>query len=334
VKRKSGTGNRKVSSRRKKSSLSNPSIAIVGAGNLATFLAISLHRAGFNIAEIISRETPRSLRNARSLAAKIGAHGVTDKSAKLDAELVWLCVPDREIRNAALAVSERLRVLKHQSSREISEARLEKKDSEREKSRLNFAFHSSGALSSRELDPLRRAGLATASVHPLMTFVPHTNPSLTEVPFALEGDAKATGIAKQIVRKLGAKTVFVSASNKSAYHAWATLASPLFLAFLVTLEEAALAAGIKRRDARAMSLPIIRQTLENYSRLGSAHSFSGPIIRGDVQTVAKHLALLKAHSKTREVYRALAIMAIDKLPSRNKREFRRLLKVDGRSLSK
>lgn len=323
-----------MSGRRKKSSLSNPSVAIVGSGSLATFLASSLHRAGFNVAEIISRETPRSLRNARSLAAEVGARAITTPSAKLNANVLWLCVPDREIRNAALSLSERLRVLKQESSRETSEARLEKKSSEREKPRLKVAFHSSGALSSRELEPLRQAGVATASVHPLMTFVPYTNPSLTGVPFALEGDAEATRSADQIVRKLGAKTVSVSASNKSAYHAWATLASPLFLAFLVTLEEAALAAGIKRRDARAMSLPIIRQTLENYSRLGSAHSFSGPIIRGDVQTVAQHLALLKAHPKTREVYRALAIMAIDKLPSRNKKEFRRLLKVGGRSVRK
>jgi predicted short-subunit dehydrogenase-like oxidoreductase (DUF2520 family) len=319
---------------RKKPSALKFSVAIVGSGNLATFLAISLHRAGFNIAEIISRETPRSLRKAQSLAAKVGARASTTPSAKLDANLLWLCVPDREIRNAALAVSERLRVLNQESAREISEARREKKTSERKKLRVNFGFHSSGALSSRELDPLRRAGLATASVHPLMTFVPHTNPSLTGVPFALEGDAQAKRIAKQIVRKFGAKTVSVAASNKSAYHAWATLASPLFLAFLVTLEEAALAAGLTQRGARAMFLPIIKQTLENYSRLGAAHSFSGPIIRGDVQTVAKHLSLLKAHPKTRGVYEALAMMAISKLPSKNKMEFRRLLEKAGSLVSR
>jgi predicted short-subunit dehydrogenase-like oxidoreductase (DUF2520 family) len=325
VKRKSGSRNRLLHLRRKKTSASNPSVAIAGSGNLATFLAIVLHRAGFNIPEIISRETPRSLRNARSLAAKVGARAAAAPSAKLNADLLWLCVPDREIRNAALAVSERLRVLKQESAWERNEARPEEKSSEREEPRVKFAFHSSGALSSRELDPLRRAGLATASVHPLMTFVPNTNPSLSGVPFALEGEARAKQVATQIVRRVGGKTVSVSASNKSAYHAWATLASPLFIAFLVTLEEAALAAGVKRRDARTMSLPIIRQTLENYSRLGPAHSFSGPIIRGDVQTVAKHLALLKAHPKTRQVYEALAMMAISRLPSKNKMEFRRLL---------
>jgi predicted short-subunit dehydrogenase-like oxidoreductase (DUF2520 family) len=319
--------------RRKRPFTANPSIAILGSGSLATFLAIALHRAGFSVAEIISRETPHSLGKARALAAKIGARGATASSAKFAADLVWLCVPDREIRNAASALSQRLRALKQQRAREASET-VKKKSFIRDAPRVEFAFHSSGALSSRELDSLRQVGVATASVHPLMTFVPRTNPSLTDVPFALEGDATATRVAKRIVRQLGAKTISMPSSDKAAYHAWATLASPLFIAFLITLEQAASAAGLKRRNARAMSLPIVRQTLDNYSRLGPEHSFSGPIIRGDVQTVEKHLALLKAHPKTRDVYRSLAMTAIDKLPSKNKAEFRRLLKAGRQSVSK
>jgi predicted short-subunit dehydrogenase-like oxidoreductase (DUF2520 family) len=306
----------------------------VGSGNLATFLAMSLRHAGFRVTEIISREAPRSLRNAQALAEKIGAHGVTSGSANLNAGLVWLCVPDREIRNAASALSERLSALKKEGAREASETILRKKTLEKGRSKAKFAFHSSGALSSGELEPLRQVGVATASVHPLMTFVPRTNPSLTDVPFALEGDATATRVAKRIVRQFGAKTISMPSSDKAAYHAWATLASPLFIAFLITLEQAASAAGLKRRNARAMSLPIVRQTLDNYSRLGPEHSFSGPIIRGDVQTVEKHLALLKAHPKTRDVYRALAMTAIDNLPSKNKAEFRRLFKAGRQSVSK
>ena len=74
-----------------------------------------------------------------------------------------------------------------------------------------------------------------------------------------------------------------------------------------------------------MSLPIIGQTLANYGSLGSKHSFSGPFIRGDAETVAKHLALLKKHPRTRGVYVALAQTAIDRLPVRNRIALRRLL---------
>jgi predicted short-subunit dehydrogenase-like oxidoreductase (DUF2520 family) len=293
----------------KKQPTAKPAIAIVGAGSLATFLAVALCDTGFTITEIIARDSPSSLRRARTLAAKVDAQAVTAHSAALDATLLWFCVPDREIRHAASFLADHL----------LARALIGQKVI------VRFALHSSGALSSHQLDPLRTAGVAVASAHPLMTFVAGAHPSLKGVPFAVEGDAAATRVARQIVRGLGGKSFALSASRKAAYHAWATLTSPLLLAFLVTLEEAARAAGLTRQDARRKSLPIIRQTLENYSRLGPARSFSGPLVRGDAETVAKHLAVLKKHPGAREVYVALARAALRNLPVKNRKEMERLL---------
>jgi predicted short-subunit dehydrogenase-like oxidoreductase (DUF2520 family) len=278
-----------------------PQVAIVGSGNLANFLASALRKSGYTITEIISRESPRSLLNARRLARKIGARAVVAKTASLDAALLWCCVPDREIRAAAASLADRAR------------------------GNVRFAFHSSGALTSRELDPLHKNGIAVASVHPLMTFVPGGHPSLERVPFAVEGDVAATRVARSIVRDLGSEFFLLPAKRKAAYHAWATLTSPLLLAFLVTLEDAAVVAGLTREDARRKSLPIIRQTLENYARRGPQKSFSGPIIRGDVETVAEHLAVLKKHPQVRDVYVALARSALRRLPVKNRRQLGRLL---------
>ena len=277
-------------------------VALVGAGSLATFLALALRKSGYTITEIITRNSPRSRQRARKLAAKIGARPVTTQSATLEAPLLWFCVPDREIRSASASLSARAR------------------------GKVRFAFHSSGAIGSRELDPLRKTGIAVASVHPLMTFVPGSHPSVVGVPFAIEGDAAATRIARRIVRDLGGETFALPAARKAAYHAWATLTSPLFLAFLVTLEDVARAAGLTREESRRKSLPIIRQTLENYSRLGPRRSFSGPIIRGDVETVAKHLAVLRKHSEARDVYVALARSALRSLPVKSRKGLRRLLR--------
>ncbi len=303
-----------------KSATEKLSVAIVGAGSLATFLAVALHDAGFPITEIVARDSPRSRQRARALAAKVGAQSVTAHSAALDATLLWLCVPDREIRRAAWVLSDHL----------VARALL------RQKVISRFALHSSGALSSRELDPLRNAGAAVASVHPLMTFVvgahpsehPSEHPSMTGVPFAIEGDEEAARVARRIVRALGGESFSLPAKRKAAYHAWATMTSPLLLAFLVTLEEAARAAGLTRQDARRKSLPIIRQTLSNYSRLGPEHSFSGPLVRGDAETVAKHLAALKKHPGAREVYVALARAALRGLPVKNQDELKQLLHSD------
>ena len=226
-----------------------PTIAIVGAGSLATFLAVALDDAGFTIKEIITRGLTQSRRKAQKLAAKVGARTATADSAALDAELLWLCVPDRDIRTAASALAVDL------AARAMA----------RKKHKVRFAFHSSGALVSRELDPLCQAGAAVASVHPLMTFVAGARPSLRGVPFAIEGDDAATRVARRIVRQLGGESFALPPSRKAAYHAWATMTSPLLLAYLVTLEEAARVAGLSRQDARGASLPIIRQTLANYS---------------------------------------------------------------------
>jgi predicted short-subunit dehydrogenase-like oxidoreductase (DUF2520 family) len=281
-------------------------VAIVGAGSLANFLAPALHDAGFTVTEIIARDSDRSRRRARTLAAKVGANGVTADSAMLDANLLWFAVPDREIRHAALSLAGRIADWK--------------------KSKVRFAFHSSGALLSRELEALRKAQIAIASVHPLMTFVAGAHPSLTGVPFAAEGDAAATRVARQIIQELGGRSFSLPAERKAAYHMWATLTSPLLLAYLVALEEAAGAAGITREQARRNSLPIIRQTLANYSRLGPARSFSGPLIRGDAETVAKHLSVLKKHPGAGEVYVALARAALRGLPVKNRAGLMRLFR--------
>jgi predicted short-subunit dehydrogenase-like oxidoreductase (DUF2520 family) len=278
-----------------------PRVAIVGTGSLATSLALALRKSGYTITEIISRDSSRSRQRARKLATKIGARPVATQSATLEASLLWFCVPDREIRSAAASLSVRAT------------------------EKIRCAFHSSGALTSRELDPLRKRGISVASVHPLMTFVPGSDPSLEGVPFALEGDAAATRIARRIVRDLSGECFTLPAARKAAYHAWATLTSPLLLAFLVTIEDAARAAGLTREDSRRKSLPIIRQTLENYSRLGPRHSFSGPIIRGDVETVAKHFAVLRKHPDARAVYVALARAVLRSLPVKNRKELRKLL---------
>src|SRR6202034_1102235 len=151
------------------------------------------------------------------------------------------------------------------------------------------------------------------------------DPPLTNVPFAIEGDQPAVRVARRIVRALGGESFNLPAARKAAYHAWATMTSPLVVAFLVTLEEAASAARLTREDARRKSLPIITQTLANYSRLGPARSFSGPLIRGDAETVAKHLALLKKHSAARQVYLVLMQAALRTLPVKNLGELSKML---------
>jgi predicted short-subunit dehydrogenase-like oxidoreductase (DUF2520 family) len=278
-----------------------PLITIVGAGNLAGALAVSLREAGYSVDQIVSRGSTASLLGARRLAREVGASAITASRARIRAEIVWFCVPDGEIAAAAASLT--------------GAAEWKGK----------VALHSSGALTSDELAVLRERGAAVASVHPLMTFVRGSRPLLAGVPFAIEGNPKAVRAARAIVLRLRGQSFAIRKEKKVAYHAWGMFASPLLTALLAASERVALAAGVHRKAARHRMLPILRQTLANYARLGAPGSFSGPIARGDAATVGKHLQVLLEVPEVREVYVALARAALRGLPAKNRASLEKIL---------
>jgi predicted short-subunit dehydrogenase-like oxidoreductase (DUF2520 family) len=278
-----------------------PRVAIVGAGNLGSALARSLQQAGYAIEAVIARSGGASLRKAKQLVRQVGARAATDLS-DVEARLVWFCVPDAAI--AAVA--------------QLLAPTIEWKG--------RVAIHSSGALSSDELVAVRRRGAAVASVHPLMTFVRRSRPSLRGVPFAIEGDVAAVRVARRVVQDLGGIAYSIRKKDKATYHAWGTFASPLLTALLATTEEVATLAGVSRKAARQRMIPILLQTLANYASFGAAGAFSGPIVRGDVDTVKRHLRVLRVTPVAREVYIALVGSALRYLPAKSKAELERVLR--------
>jgi predicted short-subunit dehydrogenase-like oxidoreductase (DUF2520 family) len=158
-----------------------------------------------------------------------------------------------------------------------------------------------------------------------MTFVRGSRPSLAGVPFALEGDPAAVRVARRVVQDVGGHAYSTRKKDKAAYHAWGTFASPLFTALLATTEQVAVLAGVNRKAARQRMIPILRQTLANYAAFGAAGASSGPIVRGDVDTVKRHLRVLRGTTAAREVYSDLARAALRYLPAKNKNALKRLL---------
>ena len=163
--------------------------------------------------------------------------------------------------------------------------------------------------------------------HPLMTFVRGSRPSLAGVSFAIEGDPKAVRAARAVVLRLRGRPFAIGKRQKEAYHAWGMFASPLLTALLAAGERVAGAAGINRKSARERMLPILRQTLANYARLGAAASFSGPIARGDVETVGKHLKVLLEVPEVREIYVALAQAGVARFAGEESQCFRKMFRI-------
>ncbi len=293
-------------------------IAIVGAGNLASALAVTLHRAGYAVSPIISRKGSTSMRNARRLAREIGAKAAAmDGSGTLevDADVVWFCVPDTATARAA---GDFLRA----TVWEVADWKTK------------IALHSSGVLTSDELAALRNQGAAVASVHPLMTFVEGSRPALEGVSFAIEGDPAALRVTRGIVKKIGGRSYPINKEDKTAYHAWGTFASPLLTALLVTCEQVAAAAGVTRKAARERMLPMLKQTLGNYAASEGLGIFSGPMIRGDADTMKRHLLTLRRMPIAQEVYVSLSRAALAYLPGKNKKILEKELRLSRRSRTK
>jgi predicted short-subunit dehydrogenase-like oxidoreductase (DUF2520 family) len=290
----------------RKRKLIRPAISILGAGSLSSTLALALYRAGYRVESVVARDNPASLVRAKRLATKIGSRVTTVDAGPVWAEIIWLCVPDAAIS-------------------EVAQSLAKNSGSQKTNWKGKVALHSSGALSSDELSALLQLGASVASVHPLMTFVKGSQPALTGVSFAIEGDAAAVRTARRIVGDLGGQAFSIHKKDKAAYHAWGMFVSPLLTALLATSERVAASAGVPAKDARRRMLPIITQTVANYAALGAPAGFSGPIVRGDAEVVRRHLLALRAVPEARDVYVALARAAVKYLPVKRKDAMKELL---------
>lgn len=279
-----------------------PSVSIVGPGNLGSALAASLSQAGYEIRFLVVRSRKRVSTETVKLARRVKGKVVGLGEMPLDSDLVWITVPD----DAIAKVAAKLLASQEWKGKTV--------------------FHSSGALTSGVLSSLRTKGAKTASVHPGMTFVRQSMPSLKGVPFGVEGDAAAVHVARNVVRDLGGSAHAIKAENKVLYHAFGAFASPMVIALMTALEQVGEAAGIKPSDFRAMAGPLLRQTLINYLEYGAAASFSGPLVRGDVATVRRHLDALRKAPEAREVYVMLSRGAVKYLPVKHRAALAKQLK--------
>jgi predicted short-subunit dehydrogenase-like oxidoreductase (DUF2520 family) len=174
----------------------------------------------------------------------------------------------------------------------------------------HVVLHTSGALDADVLRAVRDCGASTASMHPLQTFNGVAVPPLEGRVFAIEGDAVAVRTARRIVRALGGAPMPVEARKRPLYHAAGALAAGHTLVVVEAAVQLLMSLGIKRAEAVRALLPMTRQVLQNYERLGPRAAWTGPLARGDYEVVAKHLNVLQDYSREHgEAYEALNHLA-------------------------
>ena len=267
------------------------SVAIIGGGRVGTALAIALSRNGYVIKLIVTKHK----RNARRAAKLVGQeakgvslrelHNPENRALLAQSSLLLITTPDDVIAEAAV----QLAALFDKKSRAV-------------------ALHSSGALTSTELDPLNACGFATGSLHPLISI---SDPlagadALQHGYFSVEGAAKAVRLGKRIARDLGSAAFEITAQDKALYHAAALMASPN----LTALEDVAIEmlgrCGLTADKAQRVLLPLIQSTVDNLWHESPTQALTGTFKRRDVTTVKKHLAAMSAA----KLYDALAAYII------------------------
>lgn len=258
-------------------------IAIIGVGRLGATLGRALARRGFLIRALCDRTAALAGRARRAVGA---GRATTDPArAVRAAETVFLCLPDDALAGEARRLARSVRDWRGKT-----------------------VFHCSGLLPSAILAPLRAKGAAVASFHPVQSFPKKgMEPDVFRGIFiGLEGGEAARAVGRKIALRLGAVPFVIKPAAKPAYHAACSLASNHGLILFRLAAGLLTRTGVSRRTAENVLGPLAQGTLHNVKNLGSEKALTGPLIRGDIAAVRRHLDVLRADAGLRRIYKLLA----------------------------
>ena len=253
-------------------------VSIIGSGRLGTSLAVALDRGGYSLQSLVARRVQTARKAARLLDADVQALAAKELRSVKPADVFLITVPDDQIAGVAEELS-RLEITAN-------------------------ALHTSGALSSDVLGPLRKRGWHTGSIHPLFS-VSNPGDPIEGAFWSVEGDKSAVRLGKGIVRDLGGKSFFIRTEDKPLYHAAAVMSSGNLVALFDVALQMMAECGIKRTTARNILLPLIASTVRSLETKDPAQALTGTFSRGDLETVKRHLAALKNNQDALELYRLL-----------------------------
>jgi predicted short-subunit dehydrogenase-like oxidoreductase (DUF2520 family) len=155
--------------------------------------------------------------------------------------------------------------------------------------------HTSGLHTSASLGAFSERGAKVMSFHPLQTFSNTEKPAVLEhIYIALEGDEQALSLGKNWTRALNTKYLVLPPDAKARYHLAASVASNFLVTLVALVQEVLHSIGIEAQTAFELMQPLMAGTWKNLQQQMPEEALTGPIVRGDVQTIEAHLATLRA----------------------------------------
>ncbi len=264
-----------------------PATALVGAGAMGRVLAERLHAHGYPIVAVLSRTAESAETLARTVGARV--HSDTLHHLPPETQLVACCVPD----GALPEVGRRLSRVAHPWERTL-------------------VLHTSGALPADVLRPLAEQGARLLSFHPLQALTAESDASALDGVYAgIEGAPAAVAAGIELAATLGMRYLVLAAEDKPRYHLAASMASNFLVTLHALVEQVLGSLAIDRATAQEIMAPLVRGTLANLEASSPEDALTGPIARGDLETVHRHgLALRRHFPHLVPVYAALALETI------------------------
>lgn len=171
--------------------------------------------------------------------------------------------------------------------------------------------HVSGALGLDALSPLSDHDVG--SFHPLQSF-PSPQPPEAFRDITVATDASSARLERrlaELARELGARPRHVGDPDRVLYHAAAVFASNYTVAVVAEATRILQAAGWTADEAEQALIPLVRGTLANLGRSGSVKALTGPVRRGDADTVLRHVDALRKVRGAEDLYRMLGLVALE-----------------------
>jgi predicted short-subunit dehydrogenase-like oxidoreductase (DUF2520 family) len=289
-------------------------VAILGAGRLGTSLALALREAGADIRVLTDAMESPLLRAKREFGLPTSPS--VREVVKAGANVLCLTVPDGALAAAALELGTLL-------ARENAEGR----------SAARAVLHTSGATSVAVLAPCAQAGAVTLSLHPLQTFSdPRAGAKrLSGAAIAVTpGPGGGWELGELLARSVGGRPFLLREEDRVLYHAAACVASNYLVSLEYAAEDLFCRAGMSREDALPAFLPLVQGAVDNLAERGAVAALTGPLSRGDVDTVTAHLLELAVKAPEQlPLYRTMGLATLDLVRKRGELPTRLVDEMEG-----
>jgi predicted short-subunit dehydrogenase-like oxidoreductase (DUF2520 family) len=266
-----------------------PTAFLVGAGPVATALAGALRLGGVPVLGLWARRAAQA--RAAGSTAGVAAFSSAPPDVLLETEVIILAVRDQVIGEVAQML--------------VGTGLVNKR---------HVLLHCAGVASAKELlgeVAPQVAGIGT--LHPLSAIADGKAAmrALKGTVFGIEGDDVGRAAAARLVGAMGGVVLALDSTQMPAYHAAAALASNYIVAAIDAAAAVLASAGVAPDAAAQALVPLAEGALRNITAHGTTAGLTGPVRRGDVATIQRHLDALRGRPELVEVYRALARRAVE-----------------------